>query len=177
MAAPDRKLDPAEGAACWRPQGPTRRDRHCRRQRDRAGAAGRPRRGRLRRGGQHRCPRAALLRAGILCVGVRLARRAVGVRVAAAAEDGGEEAAFTGGGPFGLRGFEIADARFQLANVVAGRFKALFLHDHGLGEIIGGGGLGADLVGDERFGLAVARRAACGAHAIEEGGEKLAFFR
>ncbi len=61
--------------------------------------------------------------------------------------------------------------------MVGGCFQPLFLHDDGLGEIISGGRLLARRLVDQGFGLAVARLGLRGAHAVEEGGQQLAFFR
>ncbi|MNU92764.1 hypothetical protein D3C71_826880 [compost metagenome] len=57
------------------------------------------------------------------------------------------------------------------------RFQTFFLNDHRLGEIIGGCGLIAHGVCDQSFRLAVTRGGGCGFGPVEQGLEKLAFFR
>ncbi len=69
------------------------------------------------------------------------------------------------------------DTVFQFLDMVGGGFQAFFLHDDGLGQVIGGIGLFAGRLVDEGFGVAVARCGGGGADAVEKGGQKLAFFR
>jgi len=94
-----------------------------------------------------------------------------------AAEDRAQEAALLGLAVITGAGFELPDTLFQLLDVVGRRLQALFLHDDGLRQIVGGGGLRAGRFRYQRFGFRIARCCACGADAIEKGGQQLAFFR
>jgi hypothetical protein len=53
----------------------------------------------------------------------------------------------------------------------------LILHDYGLRKQIGGGRLRPDLIADETLRLRIARVRGGATGALEQAGEKLAFFR
>ncbi len=95
----------------------------------------------------------------------------------AGAEDGAEETALRRRLRGAIAAFQRVDAVFELFDMGCCRFQTFFLNDHRLGEIIGGCGLIAYGVCDQSFRLAVTRGGGCGFGPVEQGLEKLAFFR
>ncbi len=77
---------------------------------------------------------------------------------------------------FAHAGFQLANMLLEFLDVVGGGLQPLFLNNDGLGQIIGGRRLLTRRLVDQGFGVAVARRGCGGAHAVEEGGQQLAFF-
>ncbi len=86
-----------------------------------------------------------------------------------AAEQAAQEAAAAGAGglPILRLRLQLGDLRLQFLQFLVGGAERLLLHDHCLGQQIGGIGLCAHAVGDEGFGVAVARRIGLAAHAFE----------
>jgi hypothetical protein len=129
----------------------------------------------LTRGGAPWAGLGACLRAG---AGSKTGLRGGGMLGLAGAEDRAQKPAALFGAVMvaGVR-FELADAVFQFLDMVGRGFQALFLHDHGLGQIVGGVGLFAGCLVYQGLGIPVARRGGGGADTVEKGSQKLAFFR
>ena len=72
---------------------------------------------------------------------------------------------------------ELVHAGFELLDAIGGSLHALFLHDDGLRQEIRRVGLVPDRLIDEGLCILVALGAGSAAHAIEERGEQLTFFR